>query len=343
MNMQLTTKGVVASFLIQHYIRLSGRIGFPFEQLLREANVQFAELNPSHGWITQDILERLSQSTFLYYPDPLLGLRFLKMAEPAMLGVLGYMVQSSPTLLDMFHTLNEFGHLVSTVSRPILTHEPGVVLWTVRHQSDDLFFVRQCDETYIMACAILVKRQCPQALKAIRFSHDPTLENQQIHPIYQQLCRCPIYFNQPHSALVLDAQYLNSALPFADVLVYDSLRQHARNLLNQLGAEPSLIHQVKEKLRVLLAKGISSRDAVAESLGMSSRHLHRQLQTQGCHYQGILDELRSELAHKYLLQAHYDLDDIAVLLGFGSARSFCRWFSQEMGITPSEFRQKSLS
>ena len=99
---------------------------------------------------------------------------------------------------------------------------------------------------------------------------------------------------------------------------------------------------MKEKLRVLLAQGISSRDAVADSLGMSSRHLHRQLQAQGCHYQGILDELRSELAHKYLLQAHYDFDDIALLLGFSSARSFCRWFQQEMGITPSEFKQKSL-
>ena len=341
--MQTSAKGVVSPVLIQHYVRMGQNFGLPVEQLMAEAKITSRDLNPLNGWVTQESLERLSRHVFALQQDPLLGLRLLNRADPAILGTLGYILQCCPTLLDMFQAITEFGHLVSTVSNASFVHEPGVVLWRVEHKSEDNLFVRQADESYLAACAILVNRQHPQALQAVKLAHEPILENAKPHPIYQQIYKCPVEFNQPYAALVLNPQCLNTPLPFADAVMFESLRQHARLTLNQLGAEPSLIHQVKEKLRHLLAQGISSREAVAESLGMSSRHLHRQLQSQGCHYQGILDELRSELAHKYLLQPQYDLEDIASLLGFGSARSFCRWFGQEMGITPSEFRLKSLN
>lgn len=336
-------KGVVSAVLIQHYLRLSRNFGLPLEQIMQAADITHSDLNPTNGWVTQETLERLSTHFLAMYQDPLVGLRLLNKADPAILGALGYMLQCCPTLLDMFHAITEFGHLVSTVSNASFIHEPGVVLWRVEHQSEDDLFVRQADESYLAACAILVNRQYPQALQAVRLPHEAILENAQPHPVYQQIFKCPVVFNQLHAALVLDPKTLNVPLPFADALMFDSLRQHARIVLNQIGAEPSLVHRVKEKLRHLLVQGISSRDAVAQSLDISSRHLHRQLQAQGCHYQAILSELRNELAHKYLLQTPYDLDDIAVKLGFGSARSFCRWFRAEMGITPIEFRHKSLS
>lgn len=347
MNTQRTSKnfhrGVVSTLLIQHFLRMGNKMALPFEQIMKAANVREADLDPVSGWIELSILERLSAELLSNYPDPLISLKLLKLAEPAILGVLGYMVQCSPTLLDMFHAITEFGQLVSTASNASMVHEPGGVLWQVEHHTDDAFFLKQCDETYIISCAILVRRQYPQALQAVRFPHQPTLDDGKPHPIYQELCRCPVEFNQSHAALVLNPHTLNTPLPFADPVMFDSLRQHARVLISQLGAEPTLTHQVKEQLRHLLAQGISSREAVAESLGMSPRHLHRQLQAQGCHYQAILSELRSELAHKLLLQAQYNLEDIASKLGFGSERSFSRWFRTEMGITPVEFRHKSLA
>ena len=340
---QSPKKGVVSAVLILHYVRLSRNFGLPLEQIMKAADLTHSDLNPTNGWVTQESLERLSTYFLTMYQDPLLGLRLLNRADPAILGTLGYMLQCCPTLLDMFHAITEFGHLVSTISNASFIHEPGVVLWRVEHHSEDHLFVRQADESYLAACAILVNRQYPKAIQSIRLPHEAILEKTRPHPVYQQIFKCPVEFNQAHAALVLDPKTLNIPLPFADALMFDSLRQHARIALNQVGAEPSLVHQVKEKLRHLLVQGISSREAVAQSLGISSRHLHRQLQAQGCHYHAILDELRNELAHKYLLQTPYDLDDIAVKLGFGSARSFCRWFREEMGITPVEFRQKSLN
>lgn len=336
-------KGVVSTILIQHYVRLGLNAGIPVDKLVNEANVTPQELNPSNGWVTQDVLERLSQHFFATYQDTFLGLRLLHKADPAILGTLGYLLQCCPTLLDMFHAITEFGQLVSTISNASFVHEPGIVLWRVEHKSDDALFVRQANESYLAACAILVNRQSPLALQSVRLPHEAIFENSKPHPIYKQIFKCPVLFNQPHAALVLNPKTLNTKLPFADPLMFESLRQYARAALKAVDAPPSLVHQVKEKLRILLAQGISSREAVAESLGMSSRHLHRQLDAQGCHYQGILNELRSELAHKYLSQTHTHLDEISLLLGFGSARSFNRWFSQEIGITPLEFRQKSAT
>ena len=72
---------------------------------------------------------------------------------------------------------------------------------------------------------------------------------------------------------------------------------------------------------------------------MNVRTLHRKLTDENQSYQQILDDLRAELARKYLTQLHLSVEDIARKLGFTESRSFIRYFKAYEGVTPGEFRQ----
>jgi AraC-like DNA-binding protein len=335
--------GVVSAFVIRHVMQLGHKLGVGREPLMAKAGVSEADLAPADGWVRQDVLERLLLCSLDYWKDPVVTLRVMRAMDPAMMGVLGYLMQCCPTLIDMQQALTEFSRLVSTLHTPSMTHEPGVSLWAVEVRSSSEAFARHSEEGYLALCAQLIHRQSPEALLGVRLRHAPAQADAGPHPLYLKAFPCPVIFDQRHSALMVDPLALNRPLPFGDAVIYDTLRQQAKLLVQQLGSPPRLADRVKECLRGLLARGLSSREAVAAELGLSPRHLHRRLQDEGAHYQAILDELRSELAHKHLLQSRDGLDTIAVRLGFSTAGSFSRWFRQETGMSPLEFRRETVS
>ena len=331
---------VVCAPLVRHFLRSCEALGIALEQLLAGAGITEAELNPPGGWVRHEVAERLLRYRLQQVPDPILGLRMATAIEPAMTGVVGFMTLCCPSLLELHNTVRDFGRLVSNVSTTWMVHEPGAALWCIDILSDDEHSLRHGAEWFLGAYAALISKQNPRALLAVHVGHEPSLLEGRPHPEYAKIFPCPIHFNQRRSALVLDPQYLNSQSPFADPVVYESLREQAKLLLGQLGSGSNIADRVRQELRLLLAEGKSSRDEVAARLGVSTRHLHRQLQIQNCSYQLILDELRAEIAQKQLCNPECDLDELSAELGFSGNKSFARWFIARLGLTPVEFRRR---
>jgi AraC-like DNA-binding protein len=72
---------------------------------------------------------------------------------------------------------------------------------------------------------------------------------------------------------------------------------------------------------------------------MSSRKLQRQLQSAGTTFNTLLNEIRQDLAKKYLREQHNNITEIGFLLGFSESRAFSRAFKRWLGVTPSEYRK----
>jgi AraC-like DNA-binding protein len=72
---------------------------------------------------------------------------------------------------------------------------------------------------------------------------------------------------------------------------------------------------------------------------MSSRTLQRQLQSAGTTFTTLLNEIRQDLAQKYLREQHNNITEIAFLLGFSESSAFSRAFKRWMGTSPSEYRK----
>jgi AraC-like DNA-binding protein len=109
------------------------------------------------------------------------------------------------------------------------------------------------------------------------------------------------------------------------------------NLLNELKLRVGIAGEI----RALLLRDIANPPtlaAVAKLLEMSDRSLRRQLRQQGISFRGLRDELRAQLALKYLRSTNLANEDIATALGFSDAANFRRAFHRWTNKSPSDIR-----
>jgi AraC-like DNA-binding protein len=77
----------------------------------------------------------------------------------------------------------------------------------------------------------------------------------------------------------------------------------------------------------------------AEALQLSPRTLKRRLRERGTTFQKTLDEVRTELAKRYLGETRLNIDQISDLIGFAESSAFRAAFKRWTGKNPSEFRK----
>ena len=80
--------------------------------------------------------------------------------------------------------------------------------------------------------------------------------------------------------------------------------------------------------------------STALALNMSDRTLQRKLLSENTSYQIILDDVRKELAIKYLKE-NISLVEISFLLGFETQSAFNKFFKKHFEKQPSVFRKNN--
>jgi len=89
----------------------------------------------------------------------------------------------------------------------------------------------------------------------------------------------------------------------------------------------------------LLPHGKPKASLVARKLNMSPRTLARRLANEGLSFASVLDEMRRELARRYLEDPRLPISQVAWLLGFQEAAAFTHAVRRWTGQTPSEIRR----
>jgi AraC-like DNA-binding protein len=113
-------------------------------------------------------------------------------------------------------------------------------------------------------------------------------------------------------------------------------------LCDELLADLSLRTGVAGKIRASLLQDIAAPRtfaATARQLDTTTRTLRRQLQQQGTSFRKVVDELRTQVAVKYLRDTVMTNDDIATAMGFSDPANFRHAFRRWTGKTPGEFRR----
>src|SRR5262249_16750011 len=96
--------------------------------------------------------------------------------------------------------------------------------------------------------------------------------------------------------------------------------------------------RVENAISSLLPHGRALVADVASSLGMSQRTLARKLADEGLNFTEILQQLRQDLAVRYLGDRKLHVSKIAWLLGFREVSAFTHACKRWTGKTPSQLR-----
>lgn len=115
---------------------------------------------------------------------------------------------------------------------------------------------------------------------------------------------------------------------------------HAEQLLAlATHTPPNITATVRAFLTEGMAQGPKTLSLVAEQMLMSERSLQRRLESEGTRFAKLADEVRKELALRYIADRHLALGEVAYLLGFADPSPFHRAFKRWTGMTPAVARQ----
>jgi AraC-like DNA-binding protein len=135
-----------------------------------------------------------------------------------------------------------------------------------------------------------------------------------------------------NSPIVGADPYLNKLLiSYCDEAVAQSVRIRG-----------SFQSSVENVIAPLLPHGKAQAGEIARRLGISQRTFARRLSAEGLTFSELLENLRSDLAGRYLADGDLAISQIAWLLGYREVGSFSHAFRRWTGKTPREMTQSGL-
>ena len=148
----------------------------------------------------------------------------------------------------------------------------------------------------------------------------------------------PALYEQPENRLVFDAHWLDGRPNFGNAVSYAELCQLCERLTDELQLGTGMAGRVRSMILADLLRHVSF-DSVAEQLKMSPRSLRRRLQEEGTSFRELVDEVRAQLAIKYVRDTSLSIEDVTYTLGFNDASAFRHAFRRWTGAAPYEFRR----
>lgn len=151
---------------------------------------------------------------------------------------------------------------------------------------------------------------------------------------------CPVLYGKPENRFAFDAGWLDRKPDFANKLAHTEVRQLCDGLLKDLALGAGVAGEVRQFILSKLSQPISFEE-VAKALNMSERSLRRRLQEEGTGFKSLVDELRGQVAIKYIRETDLSVEDIAFALGFCDASSFRHAFRRWTNSAPLEYRKRT--
>jgi AraC-like DNA-binding protein len=318
---------------------LVGR-GISAGEILRGVNLPPEEVHSSKTRISKGQLMATYKNAVRLSTDPHLPYHIGRNIHVSTYGMYGYAILCCPD----FRRVMDFAISYHALAAPLVAidfREEGMhAAWSIepiQHTNADRQLYRFITELQIgvhislmrdvMGADFVPEEICLAYSQADDFS------------LKEEIVGCSIRFAQPSNRLVFKSEWLDRTASLGNRTTYAAIVELCDQLLGDLKLRTGTVG----KIRAILLRDIAnppSFDATAKLLDVNARSLRRQLQQQGISFRELLDELRTQLALKYLRNTHLPVEDIALALGFSDAASFRRAFNRWTGKAPSRVREE---
>jgi AraC-like DNA-binding protein len=182
------------------------------------------------------------------------------------------------------------------------------------------------------------------SLKVLRFllgpGYSPLSVHLPHHPLtavadYVEYFGSRVYFAQQTTGFTIRATDLRRPLRRDDV-AHRALVEHLNAITTE---EAGLAQSVRSIARQLLPTGRATLDVVADQFNLHPKMLQRRLTAEGTTFAALVDQIRREVAGRYLRDTQISLSHLAREIGYSEqsvlTRSCRRWF----GCGPTDYRK----
>jgi AraC-like DNA-binding protein len=273
--------------------------------------------------------------------DPLFGLHFGESMQLAALGAIGQIVQTSNTAGEALSNAGALLHLITDMFSMKITlgkkyleiyllHREDLAAaypYTYRHMADYLmaFVLHELD-------GLLLRKTEPAG---IQFAY-PIADTYE----YARIFRCSIKQKAGAFLLTLPRSFADEPVLSANYEMQQHLLQKVNLFVKNSGEEGLLHTRIYNYLLTNSYLYTLSQESVAANFNISPRSLQRRLKEEGITYLQIVEEVRKTLALHYLGHNHYQVKDIAFILGYNEQSAFVRAFKRWTGVPPSQYLQQ---
>jgi len=245
--------------------------------------------------------------------------------------VLDYAASFSSTLRDALDRVARFYRLSSDDAAIQVVRDGGAtrvvrLVGGMHPQDQDAFF------------AILVERFRNISGRSIRprevsFEHAPHAQRE-----LAAFFGCPVRFSRAHSELVFASSDLDLPVHAAKPRLAAVLDRYAAELLARLPAVGSYADHVRRAVAHVIQRESPTLGAIAREMHASPRTVQRRLADAGTTHSRLVDEVRRQLATRYIGSPRLSITEIAFLLGYEDESSFRRSFKKWTGKSPTQAR-----
>ena len=265
--------------------------------------------------------------------DDFLGFHLAQECDLREIGLLYYVLASSEILIDALQRAVRYSTIVNEgVSQTCIDgkniglsfHYIGVSRHPDRHQIE--FWIT----ALIRTCRQLTGfRVVPER---VRLTHHRTAKAD-----LAEVFGDNIEFGASVDDVVFPANIRNSRVVSADPYLNNLLISYCEDaLVHRKRKRGSFQSAAENAIAPLLPHGKATAADVARQLGLSQRTFARRLSSEGLTFSELLENLRSNLASRYLLEGDMGVSEVAWLLGYREVGSFSHAFRRWTGKTPRE-------
>jgi AraC-like DNA-binding protein len=249
-------------------------------------------------------------------------------------GMYGFAILSSMNYRQTMHFAMKYHQLATPLAAIVFKEQNGCGTWTfapLPHVHIDASLYK-----------FIVEMQFGIFLSLHRDIMGPSFAARELHATYGPPADAPKYlgiFGSPvlFGRFLFDAAWLDGTPNLGNEITYSTVVGLCDGLMEEFRLHIGLIGKVRQALMINLMRATSF-DDIANSLNMSPRTLRRRLREENTSFRKLVDELRMDMAIKYLRDTDLTVEDIAEALGFSDAANFRHAFRRWTNSAPHEFR-----
>lgn len=310
-------------------------LGGNADQALRRAGLRPAIVRQPDQLIGAGVAAQLLEDAAEATQCDTFGLRMAESRQLSHFGMVSLLLLHQPTLRQSLATLIAYSHMLNEALAIQMEDAGGMVILR-----EDIVATRPVRQSVDLAIGVLY-RTCAALLherwrpRRVCFSHVAPRDL----TVHLRLFDCPVEFDAEFNGIVCKA----ADLDVPNLLADPTLVRYVQTVVDtQISArDAGTAQQVRRAIYLLLPSGRATCAGVALGLGRSMRTLQRALDAEGLSFTALLDQVRHDLAQRYLANPHYGIGQVATMLGYGSHSAFTRWFSAEFGCAPQAWRNKA--